>query len=303
MFRRANQQDKRVIFDLYAKQPVIHESQDDYFNCSFIAKNTIVNEINGHVVASLQHDYHKVMFNDLPIVTSVIFAQFSDRTKGSRALENLRAEAIKQESYKTLFTFINCDNNKEYQKYGFDAVYYKRAYSLNKKDFKEITYSCVSKDFNVDQLLRVYRKFTEKFTGYFYRDRDYYVNLIDLLQSKRGNLACCYDSENKCVGYMIYFIDSSKVIVKELIYLNGYALSKLLSYCLRIKEDILVYVSNNEDLSKIFGKVPYKKVISTLVKINDFDLFNKLFACKVSSSITAFKQDKRPLFLSDVRYM
>ena len=172
MFRRANQQDKRVIFDLYAKQPVIHESQDDYFNCSFIAKNTIVNEINGHVVASLQHDYHKVMFNDLPIVTSVIFAQFSDRTKGSRALENLRAEAIKQESYKTLFTFINCDNNKEYQKYGFDAVYYKRAYSLNKKDFKEITYSCVSKDFNVDELLRVYRKFTEKFTGYFYRDRD-----------------------------------------------------------------------------------------------------------------------------------
>ncbi|MGN1398446.1 MAG: hypothetical protein ACI4WG_00375 [Erysipelotrichaceae bacterium] len=303
MFRRATEQDKRVIFDLYAKQSVISDSQDDYFNCSFVARNTIVNEINGHVVASLQVDYHKVMFNDLPIVASVVFAQFADRSKGSKHLESLRAEAIKQESYKSLFTFINCDNNKEYQKYGFDAVYYKRAYSINKKDFKEISYSGVSKDFDIDELLNVYRSFTEKFTGYFYRDRNYYVSLIDLLQNKRGNLACCYDSENKCVGYMIYFIDSTKVIVKELVYLNGYALSKLLSYCLRIKEDILVYVSNNEDLTKVFPKVTYKKVISTLVKVNDYELFNKLFACKVTSSLTAFKQDKRPLFLSDIRYM
>ncbi|MDO4378944.1 MAG: hypothetical protein Q4C64_07450 [Erysipelotrichia bacterium] len=303
MLRRGKEEDKKVIFDMYAKSGILNlYNQDDYFSDSFIAQNVIVNEINGHVVSSLQINYHQIIFNDLKIVGGVIFGQFYERNKGIKTLENLRAEVLEQQTHKTLFTLIPTDNIQEYAKYGFEPIYSKRIYNISRKDVKNVSYQGVGKQFQIDDLVKVYKTFTEKFAGYFLRNKQYYLDLIDLLQSKRYNLAAYYNENDDCQGYMIYYIESNKVVIKELIYLNGLALTKLLSYALRIKPRLLVYVSQNEDLSKAYPKINYKLLVSMAVRINDFELFNRLFDCDVSTAQQAYQLEKKPLFLNDLRY-
>ncbi len=303
MLRRGKEEDKKVIFDIYAKSGMLNlYDQDDYFSDSFCAENVIVNEINGHVAASLQVNYHTMMFNERKIISGVVFGQFFERNKGVKALETLRNEVFDQQRYKTLFTLIPTDNEQEYSKYGFDAIYQKRIYQITSKDLSNISYNNVSKQFESDALLKVYKDFTKRFNGYLLRDKQYYLDLIDWLQSKRYNLAVYYSDENVCEGYMIYSIESNKVAVREIIYLNGSALTQLLSYGLKIKSKLDVYVSQSEDLSRAYPKVSYKQVAAMAVRINDIELFNKLFGVNVTDTVTGYKLNERPLFISDLRY-
>lgn len=303
MFRRATTEDKKAIFDMYTKSGTLNlYNQDDYFSDSFIPQNVIVNEINGHVVSSLQINYHQTAFNDYKIIGGVIFGQFFEKSKGLRTLNNLRSEVVQQQEYKTLFTFIFTDDPKEYAEYGFEPIYFQRIYNISKKDIKSVCYDGVGKQFDIDDLVDVYKKFTIRFTGYFYRNKKYYLDLIELLQTKRGNLAVYYNEKRECQGYMIYYIEANKVIVKEMIYLNGTALTKLLSYCLRIKPHICVCVSQNEDLTKAYPKINHKEICHVVAKINDIELFNRLLNCNISTTSQGFQLADKPLYLNDMRY-
>lgn len=303
MLRRAKEEDKKVIFDIYAKSGMLNlYDQDDYFSDSFIAENVIVNEINGHIAASMQVNYHTMIFNEQKIIVGVVFGQFFERNKGVRALESLRNEVFEQQRYKTLFTLVPTDNEQEYSKYGFEALYQKRLYQITSKELKNISYSNVGKQFETEDLLKVYKDFSQRFNGYLIRDKKYYLDLIDWLQSKRYNLAVYYSNEKVCEGYMIYSIEANKVVVREIIYLNGSALTQLLSYGLKIKSKLLVYVSQSEDLSRAYPKINYKQVASMAVRINDIELFNKLFASEAVDAKQAYQLNERPLFISDLRY-
>ena len=158
------------------------------------------------------------------------------------------------------------------------------------------------KNFTIKDLVKVYTAFIENFNGYLIRDYNYYLNLIDLLQTKRYNLVAFYDDDAICKGYMIYYIDSNKVVIEEIIYLDGLALTRLLCYALRRKKSIQVYVSEHEDLSKAYPSVSYRLVNRYVARINDIELFNKLYESNVTTTKEGFNLFNKALYINDLNY-
>lgn len=303
MIRRGTADDKKVIFDLYTKSGILSfDGQEDYFVNSFNADNVIVNEVNGHVVSSIQMDETVLMLHDKRIACGIGCGMFYERSKGLKWFEALKTEVFDQQQYQNLITIIPTNNPSEYYKYGFEDVYQQRVYTINRNDLENASFAGVGKNFRIDELYAIYKEFISNFDGYLLRDRQYYSDLITLIQKKKYNLAVYHDESNKALGYMIYYIESSKVVVKEIMYLNGLALTRLLCYGLRLKNAIHVFVSSNEDLSKAFPKIKYKLVTNAVVKINDFDLYNKLFGTKASSVVEAFALEDNALYFNDLNY-
>ena len=303
MIRRGKDEDKRAIFELYTKSGVPNlESQDEYFVNAFIPENVLVNDINGFVVASIQTNYHPMMLHDSRLSAAVVFGQFYDRSKGIKYFDALKEEVFEQQKYKTLVTIVPTKNPVEYERYGFEPVYKQRLYTIARSDLKNSSFLGVNKNFKVKDLVSVYSAFIKNFNGYFLRDYNYYMNLIDILQIKRYNLVVFYDDAGDCKGYMIYYIESSKIVIKEIIYLDGLALTRLLCYALRRKRSVQVFVSENENLSKAYPSVSYKLVNNYVVRINDYELFNKLYGSNVTTSSEGFNLLNKALYINDLNY-
>lgn len=303
MIRRGKEEDKRAIFDLYTKSGVPNfESQDEYFINAFIPENVLVNDVNGSVVASMQTNYHPMILHDKRLSASVVFGHFYDRSKGIKYYDALKDEVFEHQKYKTLVTIVPTKTPAEYERYGFEPIYNQRLYTISRSHLKNSSYSGVSRSFKVKDLVDVYEAFIKNFNGYLLRDYNYYMNLIDLLQIKRYNLVAFYDEQSLCKGYMIYYIESSKIVVEEIIYLDGLALTRLLCYVLRRKKSIQVYVSEHEDLTKAYPSVSYKSVNRYVARINDFELFNKLYESNITTTSEGFNLLNKALYINDLNY-
>lgn len=303
MIRTAVSDDKKSIFELYGMSTSLNfVSREDYFAKKFIPENVVVNEVNGRVAASTQVDFYTMMLNGRKLAVSYIYGRFFDHTKGSKFINALTNEVVDNQKYRTLVSLIPTSNPKEFARYGFEEIYQKRMYTITRSQLENASYQGVSKEFKINDLIRLYNDFTSHFNGYLLRSKNYWLNLIDLLQFKRYNLAVYYDEDKKPQGYMIYYIEAGRVVVNEIIYNNGTALTRLLCYGLRLKHTIRVFVSENEDLARAFPKLKYKLVTTMVARINDLEMFNQLFSSNVKSTREAFYLNSLPLFISEESY-
>ncbi len=303
MIRRGRKEDKTAIFDLYGRSNSIgFVNREDYFARKFVPENVFVNEVNGHICASVQVNFCPLRINGRKLAASWLLGQFYDYSRGLKDINALVGEVIDQQKYRTLITVIPTDSPKDYGKYGFEEIYRKRVYTINRSHLDNASYKGVSKDFRIDDLMALYNGFVSHFDGYLMRNRAYWLNLIDLLRFKRYNLAVYYDEEGKAQGYMIYYIEAGKVSVVEVIYNNGTALTRLVCYALRLKNSIRLYTSENEDLNKAFPKIRYRLETTAVARINDLEMFNHLFSANVKSSREAFALAGKPLYLSEEYY-
>ena len=78
-------------------------------------------------------------------------------------------------------------------------------------------------------------------------------------------------------------MDGLVVTVDEIVYMDTIALVKLLNYALLERHYITLSVSDSEDLLKIFPNAKVSPTIFAGMRINDYDLFNRLYNCDVSS--------------------
>lgn len=303
MIRRGTENDKKAIFDLYTKSSMLNlDRQDDYFVNGFDSSKIIVNEVNGHVVSSIQMNEGVIMLHQKRIACGIATGLFYERTKGAKWFENLKQEVFDQQQYQNLITIIPTEHPEEFYKYGFEDIYKQRLYTINKNDFENSSFAGVGKNFKIDELYEIYKQFIVNFDGYLIRDRQYYSDLVSLIQKKKYNLALYHDQNNQALGYMIYYIEASKVVVKEIMYLNGLALTRLICYGLRLKNNVHLYVSANEDLSKAFPKIKYKLLTSAVARINDFSLFQKLYHLPLTNSQEGFKKAESALYFNDLNY-
>ncbi len=303
MIRRGRKEDRTGIFDLYGRSNSLgFVNREDYFARKFVPENVVVNEINGHICASVQVDFCPLMVSGRKLAAGWLLGQFYDYSRGTKDINALIAEVSEQQKYRTLITIIPTDSPKDYGRYGFEEIYRKRVYTISRSHLANASYKGVTKDFTIDDLMKLYDGFVSHFNGYVYRDRGYWNRLIELLRFKRYNLAVYYDEENKPQGYMIYYIEAGKVSVVEIIYNNGIALTRLVCYALRLKSSIRLFTSENEDLTKAFPKVRYRLETTAVARVNDLEMFNRLYNCQAHSSREAFALGGKPLYLSEEYY-
>ncbi len=299
MIREAKMHDRKAIYDLHAaKTNSDFDTMEFYFSQLLNIDNILVNEINSHVVASIQRNDHILRLHDNRLAVSTLFGQIYK--KGNpEYLDQLLDDALDEASRTSLVTLAITDSPKVLVGKGFEPIYKHRIYHINKDDLDNRSYEGVDRQFTVGELTKIYRQFTSYFDGYYERNGEYWLDMFEKLKFMRSNLVVYRNEEGQVEGYMIYRITQQKVYVNELVYLNGKAMIRLLCYAFKYKDNIEVTVSEDENLSKAIPKIRYRKRNVMLAKINNISLFNSLYQCDIKSTAEGFNLYKKSLFINE----
>ena len=300
MIRTARLQDRKTIYDLHTSNVTLKtdENMEFYFSQLFNENNVIVNEVNGHVEAAVQVNFHTLMFNDLRLSTSVLLADIAGN-QGEKYLEELLRDVSDEISRKTLISLAITSNDALFSSLGFEPLYKKRIYEIRRSNLSNRSYQGCGKSFTVADLMGVYKEFTSHFNGYYMRNSEYWLNMYSQLQASRYNIVVYRNSDEQVQGYMIYKITQTKVDVDELVYLNGEALIRLLCYGMKFKDVMEVRVSQSEDLSRAIPKIKCQVVPYMYARINNPDLFNRLYNSKIRNTRQGFATGEKPLFINE----
>ena len=294
--------DKKQVQRLW-QQSFYHEDNgviDIFFKKYYKSENMFVLK-DGDVILSCAARSQNIMkLHDRFISTSIIIGICTDndyRNNGymSEVMETLIDHAEHQE----LVTLIQGYNPSIYKKYGFEVLYYQMHYELKRVnlpyfiDEDDIQFGASAQD-----MLSLYIAFVKRFNGFFIRDVEYYKNLISDVNEVNQKIICVA-IEGVLKGYAIVDISDTRVIIKEIIYFDALTLVKICNYLLNRYDQIELIVSSHENFTKVFKDVNYIKKEYTMVRINDFELFNRLYNCKVDNIFDAMNLNNVPLYLND----
>jgi len=148
-------------------------------------------------------------------------------------------------------------------------------------------------------LLKVYSAFINRFNGFYARDLAYFVNYKKEISAVGGKIVAYYNGKNQIRGYAVMIPQGNELRVEEIIYLDSMSLMKLCNAALQEKKVVHLLVSEAEDLTKVFPNAARKDFGSTMARINDFDLFSRLYETKISTVEEAFALTQKPLNLNE----
>ena len=242
---------------------------------------------------------HAMMFNGRVLRVSMI--------KGACTMPDYRNEGRVKELITTVLDY--CSHNElitlvsarydGFKKYGFEPVFYRHDYTLTRDDVKRITnFGCAYEPSPID-MLKVYSVFIRRFNGFYARDLEYFVNLKKEIVSRGGKIVAYYDSKNQIQGYATILIEGKEARVEECIYLNALALNKLINAALQERSTVHLHVSPAENLSKLYPNVPKEEYPYIMARLNDADLFSRLFNVEVKTVQEAMAISNRPLNLNE----
>ena len=240
--------------------------------------------------------------HDRFINTSMVLGICTDndhRNKGH--MTSVMNTLIDHAEHQELITLMQGYNPSIYKKYGFEVLYYKKHYELKRASLPYyIDEGDVVVGVQGQDMIALYIKFMKRFNGYFIRDIDYYRNLIsDCNETNQIIIGVTMDGKLK--GYAIVSVNENKVVIKEIIYFDALTLVKLCNYLINRYDNVELIVSSHEKLDKIFKGAICKELEYTMVRINDYDLFNRLYNCKVDNIFDAMNLNNLPLYLNDWR--
>ena len=183
MIRKGQPQDRKAIYDLHSEKVSLdqNDGMEFYFSQVFNADNIIVNEVNGHVVSSVQVNYHPIMFRDTRIECAV-FCGAITRKDRPEFQKDLMDDVCDEVAHRTLVSILLTEDPDEGKQYGFEPVYYRRVYTIRQRDLANKSFEGVSREFNADDLQKTYTAFASHFDGYYLRDRNYWMDLYKQLQ-------------------------------------------------------------------------------------------------------------------------
>lgn len=268
-----------------------------YFEQVFDQGISIAQEQDNKIISSLQMNYHAISFHGKQLKASYILGASTlpdYRRRGH--MRSLMESMLDEASHNCLITFIKAFHPKLYDQYGFETLYYRKAYTIPKEEFHTISSTQVTEFAEPKELLATYRRFVMRFDGYYMRDISYYELLLKELALHQKKLLIYRDKHQEIAGYIIYQEKKHEILVQEAIYLESAVLKRLLKKALGSKDEITVVVSSNEHLEKVFPMIIPKKQAYMMARINNFELFNKLYNVKVKHTSEAFQIIKKPLW-------
>lgn len=271
-----------------------------FFKNVYKPENCYLNVVNGEVVSTLVRNPHTLMFNDRVLATSMIV--------GVATLPNEQKHGYMKQLMETvlgacenseLITLIQTEEPELYEPFGFRTIYRRKDYTLERKDVKSITnFGCAYEPSPID-LLKVYSAFIRRFNGFFPRDLEYYQKYKRQISAVGGKFVAYYDGNNNIRGYAVMIPQGKELRVEELIYLDSMALMKLCNAALQERRVIHLLVSEAEDFTKVFPEAKVKVFDSTMARLNDAQLFSRVFNNKVNSVQEAFALSTKPLNLNE----
>ena len=300
MIREGQLSDRQAIYDLHSARVNLgeYDEMEIYFARFFNADNIIVNEVNGHVSASCQVNYHTVMINDYRIGAGVITACVPDRNNHEYMTQLLK-DVDDELNHKVLLSLAISDTPSDFIKLGFESVYGRRRYQLTRDMLPNRSFDGIDRSFTVKEITDTYKAFTRNFNGYYLRDYEYWVARFETFKYLKYSTVVFRNGKNEVEGYMVFGINQTNVFVYEIVYLTGEALVRLLCYAFKYKDKATVMVSEHENLNVLIPGASYRNEPGVLAKINNLTLFNSLFGCSATTTEEALNSSGVPLFLNE----
>ena len=301
MIREARREDKSEIYELWKQAYPNSEAKylNFYFRNFYDEGLTLVQEVEDKLVSSLQINTHVLNFQGYLLDVSYLLGMstLSDY-QGQGWMKELFLQAIDETSHNHLITFVKALQPMVYERYGFATIYERKQYVIHRECFDSILDSeYVTKDVNSKELLEAYQTFTIVFDGYRERSIAYYDHLLKELELGIKHIVA-YKKENESVsGYLIYEMQGNDLVIKEAIYLDSISLKRMMKSIVGDYAMIRIEVSQSENLEKIFPLVKPERKAYMMARINNYELFNKLFNTQVTTVEEAFQILKKPLWL------
>ncbi len=302
MVIKASNKDKKEVYSMW-KNIFSHDDggyTDYYFNVYYESLDTFVKKVDDEVVGCASKHSHEVVFNERLLKCSMIVGVAVKEEYRQKGYMNEMMQAMLDEAnHQELITMIQAYDPNIYSKYGFETVYFQRVWNIKKENIKKIRPQ-VTRIPNALDCLKLYGKFVSRFSGYYIRDLNYFEKYIKEVTALKGKIISYYNKD-ELEGYAVVYEDNNVLEIKECIYLNSTALLHIFNYFMYKDKEIYLYTSSAENMSLIFPNCEYKEVPYTMVRLNDAELFNRLYNCDVKNAKEAMNILEKPLFLSESR--
>ena len=302
MIKKATLEDKEKVYHLWKSVFAFDDggSIDYYFNHIYQDNNCFVIKNKEGIISTLCYNKHSLFLNGKRLKASFICGvatSYSYRHQGY--MHRLMQEVLDELAQQELITFIQAYSPGLYKKYGFEMIYTRKKYHLQPSQVIRCSLSGIEHTFTDEELVTLYNKFTSLFDGYYIRDIDYYRNFRNELNAESGRMITYRNEEGILEGYMVYYTANNEVRIEEIQYLNSLAFIKLLNYAFEINTDVTLFVSEREAIEMIVSDVYPERVGLMMARVNDYELFNKLYSVNVSSVQEAFDISNKPLFIRE----
>lgn len=301
MLKDATLKDKEEIAELHRVS--FHKKREEldyFFSDVYSTGKNIVSEQDNRIVASLFVKEHTMHFLNRYLMVSQIssIATLPDyRRRGH--MDKLMHSCLDEMSKKHFITLIQAFNPKLYERYGFETVYYRKVYEIQRSYIENVSILNVKEEVSAKHCKEVYDEYCKCFDGYYERDLEYFEQMIHKAKKQNDMLCACYSPEGKIQGYAYVKNMGRDRKITEIIYLDSATLKKLIKYSIGFEHSVQVEVTNAEKLEKLFTLAIPKKISYMMARINNYALFNKLFDCKVKNSEEAYQLLRKHQFLHE----
>ena len=301
MITKAEPKDKQQILALWKEA----FASDDggytkfFFERYYRDENTFVLKEGNQVVASVIKTPHWMMLHGRMIQASMIVGAVTHpdhREKGHfHSLMNL---VLDECAHQELVTVIQAYDPELYKEFGFDVVYRRKQLLIKRSDVPQMADHGITYRLDYKHLVKVYSQFTAKFDGMMVRDENYFRDLNFEVEAQGGKILSCYNSKGEITGYAVLYLINGVLTLQEIVYLDSRSLMKILNHCLQLRFEVVVEVSEAEQLEKLFKEAEVKHKGNLMVRINHKDLFQRLYGFKHQTVQQAMETDK-PLWYNE----
>ena len=302
MLREARVYDKSEVYQLWKQSyPTLDRNYlNFYFKHLFDSGVCLIEEKDQKIVSSLQMNRHVLHFHGRKLVCGFLCGVSTSPDYRRRGYMRKLTESMLDEAAHThLITLVPAFQPRLYEPFGFHTIYYQKQYMIKKEELNKVTIQNVSYSAELKELLEVYQKFTSRFDGFYERTLDSYEMMQKELVATQNQMVIYRDENKEVKGYLIFGMKNGEVHVEEAIYLDSIALLRMLKCAIGKAEEIFINVSPSEKLEKLFPLAIPKKNSYIMAHINNYELFNKLFCCDISSVKEAFALLHKPLWIHE----
>ena len=270
---RASATDKAILYKQW-KDAFAHDdggSIDYYFNTYYDPTECYLLKEGESILSSLQVHRHTMVLHGKRISASYIVGVLTPmeyRRKGY--MKHLMDEVLDMLSHQDLVTVLIPILSSQGIPYTLDPQEYQT----------------------------FYKEFTKHFTGYFTREDGYYEKRFGELKAE-GKKVLVLKEDGVVKGYCMFGIQPKSIDIEEILYVDALSCLKMISTLLNGKEKVFLHVSEHEELTRILPGSSANLEEYMSVRINDFDLFNKLYDTRVSSARQAMSLSGKPLWIHD----
>lgn len=302
MIKIASKDDKQTIYEMWKSNFSFDDGgfTDFFFDCLYDDDDLkhYINTLDETIISSASIYHHAYMIhNQILRVSMILGVNTLEAYRHQGHMQELMKAIIDDLSHQELITMIQAYNPKIYEQFGFKTIYHQNRYVFDKKDFVGFIFGKIKDITDTEDLLKAYGSFVSHFQGYHVRFLKDFSLLLKKLEYEDSKIIGYYEDEIK--GYCIYHIYDDHIYVEEMIYEDLKTFISLLDYLFTIRDIVEVYLSKSEEIDK-YIKVKTKEIKPyTMARINDIDLFNRLYHSDIKDVTEAFKLSDKALYMRE----